>query len=223
VNEENGATTQGVKILIGTPAYQGMVHTDFVHTLLDFRAADIDFELHTINRESLITRARNEIISTFWNRHEFSHLLFLDGDIRMTARGLQRLLGHCKDVIGAAVPLKGKDKQGNQPYNTDADMAAEPGLQVVQRVGTAVFMLSRSAATLLVMDAMREKRVYRIHELLKREGVPDLQYDIFGVGVRDGEYLSEDYWACESLKRLGYPIHVDTSVRVLHTGMRTFQ
>ena len=214
--------TSSVKILIGTPAYRGLVHTSYVHSLLDFQHDGISFKVQTINNESLITRARNTIIASFWSSPEYTHLLFLDGDVRMNGESLKQLIAHHKDVIGAPVPLKGKDKDGNQPYNTNADMNAEPGLQVVHRVGTAVFMLSCHAVAMLVTDAMKDKRSYRVHELLLGPDIPELQYDIFGVGVKREEYLSEDFWVCESLKQLGFQIHVDTSIEVKHTGMKTF-
>ena len=75
---------------------------------------------------------------------------------------------------------------------------------------------------MLIMKAMEDKRVYRVHPLMRLPGVPDVQYDIFGVGVKNGEYLSEDYWVCEALAELDYKIYVDTAVAVNHTGMKQF-
>ncbi|HOV56593.1 MAG TPA: hypothetical protein PLN91_01795, partial [Rhodanobacteraceae bacterium] len=46
-----------------------------------------------------------------------------------------------------------------------------------------------------------------------------VHYDVFRVGVQGEEYLSEDYWACETLRRLGFAIHVDPSVVTQHHGV----
>ena len=48
-------------VLIGTPAYGGMVHTDYVDSLLQYATAHVPFAVMTIGNESLITRARNAI------------------------------------------------------------------------------------------------------------------------------------------------------------------
>ncbi len=45
-------------VMIGTPAYGGMVHIDYLRCLFDYNRAGIRFQLDTIGNESLITRAR---------------------------------------------------------------------------------------------------------------------------------------------------------------------
>ena len=61
------------RLLIGTPAYGGMLHSDCVSALLQYQRAGVDFALMCIANESLITRARNTIISEFHARADFSH------------------------------------------------------------------------------------------------------------------------------------------------------
>ena len=43
-------------IMIGTPAYNGQLHTDYLHALLGFSRNGIQFSVATISNESLITR-----------------------------------------------------------------------------------------------------------------------------------------------------------------------
>lgn len=210
-------------ILIGTPAYAGQVHVDYVHALLSFYRAGVRFTLMTIDKESLITRARNAIISQFAELTDYSHLLFLDGDVHIDGEDVKRLLGHDKDVIGAPVPLKGTDEQGRQLYNTGRALRQEQGLVVSDRIGTAVLLLSRPAVTALINDARSHSRRYSTsqdHVKSNRQQVP--QYDVFQVGVVDGEYLSEDYWVCGRLRELGFDVHVDPTIRVRHHGTAVF-
>lgn len=210
-------------ILIGTPAYAGQVHTDYVHALLSFYRAGVRFSLMTIDKESLITRARNAIISQFAELTDYSHLLFLDGDVYIDGEDVKRLLDHDKDVIGAAVPLKGTDNRGKQLYNAGQALRQEGSLVVSDRIGTAVLMLSRPAVAALIDDAKSEKRVYSSspdHHQSNKSHVP--QYDVFQVGVVDGQYLSEDYWVCHRLRELGLEIHVDPAIRVRHHGPAVF-
>jgi hypothetical protein len=208
-------------LMIGTPAYNGMVHVDFVHSLMSISAAGIPYTLITTGGESLITRARNGILARFHVTPACTHLLFLDGDIRISGESVRKLLSHDKDAIGAPVPLKtppGRDRVFNIGGIVDA--ATQP--VEVERIGTAAFLLSRNAVSALVADAIDHGRVYPATELAR--GLEDLpaQYDVFQVGVRDGQYLSEDFWVCRRLKELGIPVHADLSIRVKHYGMHDF-
>lgn len=205
-------------ILVGTPAYGGMVHTDYVSTLLQFQTGGVPFTLMTIGNESLITRARNTILSAFHVRPEFSHLLFLDGDVQLPADGLKRMLAQGKDVIGAPVALKGKGPDGRRIFNIGACLGEEGSLQINERIGTAAFMLSRRAVEALVDDAKRDGRVYRRSRTTRGAWDADIHYDVFQTGVIDGEYLSEDYWVCRELRRLGFSVFVDPTVVTRHHG-----
>ena len=209
-------------IMIATPAYNSQVHTDFVHTLIEINNTGLKFALQTIGNESLITRARNSLISNFWHLENFTHILFLDADVYLDAKGLLQMLAHEKDVIGAPVYLKGKDEHGRQTLNTDAGIDQEPSLQVANRIGTAVFLLSREAVESLINDAIKDKRVYRINKKFQKNAVTDKNYDIFTTQIVNNEYLSEDFSVCHKLKSLGYKIYVDTSVYTRHSGMATF-
>jgi hypothetical protein len=208
---------ENVNLLIGTPAHAGQVHVDYVSALLMFQREHIRFTLMTIGNESLITRARNTIISAFFERREFTHLLFLDGDVHLPHEGLARMLGHRKDVVAAPVALKGPGPDGGRLFNVGSAIGQDGPLLVVERAGTAALLLSRAAADALVADARSEQRVYERTPLAQPDGA--IQYDVFRVGVVGGEYLSEDFWICQVLRRLGYPIHVDPTVVTRHNGM----
>ncbi|HEX9167922.1 MAG TPA: hypothetical protein VF886_03210 [Roseiarcus sp.] len=103
--------------MVGTPAYGGMVHIDYLRRLFEYTETGIQFELDTIGNESLITRARNAILATFHARRELTHLLFLDADTSLPAAGLVRMLMARTPVIGAPVGLKGFDANGNRMWN----------------------------------------------------------------------------------------------------------
>lgn len=205
-------------LMIGTPAYGGMMHSDFVLSLLRYQQARIRFSLMTIGNESLITRARNAIISAFYEKPEFTHLLFIDADIGLPAEGVSRLLAHGKDVIGAPVALKGRTNDGRRIFNIGASIGEAGALLLNERIGTAVFMLSRHAVTALVDDAKEDGRIYQ--RMSTQQGDPGaaIHYDIFRVGVSNGEYLSEDYWVCAALRRLGFDIHIDPTIVTRHHG-----
>ncbi len=206
-------------LMIGTPAYAGMMHCDTVNALLTYQRANLGFALMTIGNESLITRARNTVISEFHARPEFSHLLFLDADVHLPVEGLKRMLASGCDAIGAPVALKGRNPDGSRIFNI-GHLLGEDGLFYrVERVGTAALLLSRRAVDALIANARSDGRIYTCDNSMRgSELKAAVQYDVFRVGVADDEYLSEDYWVCRELRQLGFAIHIDPTIITRHSG-----
>jgi hypothetical protein len=91
-------------------------------------------------------------------------------------------------------------------------------LLLSERIGTAALLLARPAVQALAALAEREGRVYGPMNTQGGAAAARVQYDIFRVGVEDGEYLSEDYWVCHELRQLGFAIHVAPEVLTGHHG-----
>jgi hypothetical protein len=210
--------TSSLHVLIGTPAYAGMVHTDFVDSVLQYANNRIPFSLMTIGNESLITRARNTIVASFHARPEFTHLLFLDGDVLLPAEGLQQLIAHNRDVIGAAVALKGLNADGSRIFNFGECLGEDGELYKTARLGTAALLLSRRAVTALVDNAIDNARAYNRPSTTRGHFDAAVHYDVFRVGVVGDEYLSEDFFACYSLRKLGFDVFVDPAIVTRHHG-----
>ena len=79
-------------IMVATPCYGGLLSEGYLHGILSLtqEAAKHQFKVHlnTMGNESLITRARNTLVSQFLDLcekrkkdSEFTHLLFIDADI----------------------------------------------------------------------------------------------------------------------------------------------
>lgn len=216
-----------VNLLVGIPAYGCLTHIDnnaTVFSLLNTIKADIKY----LGNESLIPRGRNSIASYFYHSTQFTHLLFLDADVGLlyngsfSSHGILKLLNWDVDVIGAPVPLKGTDVNGNLIYNITPPITnIKDNLFSVKHLGTAVLLLSRKAITSLVNEAISTNNVYKSNPntrgMDKKIEVRD-HYNIFRVGVIDGEYLSEDFFACATLRGLGYTIYCDDSIHVIHNG-----
>jgi len=207
-------------LLIGTPAYGGMVHSDFASALLTYQQMQIRFALMTIGNESLITRARNTILSEFHARPEFTHLLFLDADVLLPPAGLHRMIESGRDVIGAAVALKGRNADGTRIFNVGKARGEDGPHYCVERIGTAALLLSRKAVDALVADASKDGRIYATHHQIRGMTMrASVHYDVFRTGVVDDEYLSEDFWVCRQLRILGFEIYLDPTIVTRHSGM----
>ena len=207
------------RLMVGTPAYGGMVHVDYLRGLFGFMQAGIQFHMFTIGNESLITRARNSILAAFHARLELTHLLFLDADVNLPAEGLRRMLAAGVPAIGAAVALKALAEDGSRIWNTGKCIGTHGNLLKVEHIGTAALLLSRAAVTALVEDAIADGRTYARAATAQGDLDAAVHYDVFQVGVDDGVYLSEDFWACRRLRALGFDVCVDPAVVTTHYGI----
>ena len=213
-----------ISIFIGTPAYNGMVHIDYLNTILDCHKEQLPITVMNIGNESLITRGRNTIISYFNALPDFSHLLFLDADIGISGADIRKLIISGKDVIGAAVPMKGRDSNGNNIYNITEVINAnvDDSLMEVKHVGTAVLMLSKKAVKSLILNALQNNDIYQRNMNTTGASKDVTMYDVFKTQIDNGQYLSEDFYVCKKLRELGYNIYVDKTIITKHNGMVGF-
>ncbi len=215
-----------IRVMIGTPAYGGMVHLDYMNSLLDYQRQGLNFSLAAFGNESLITRARNTIISYFYHhKDEFTHLLFLDADIHLPAAGLKAMLDFNKDVCGAHVPIKAYRQDGSVRSNATGKMeSVENGLYEAEFVATAALLLSTKAVCAAVESAEQAGRTYsNPSEFDMNDEITNIQmFDVFQVGVVEGEYLSEDYWLCHELRKLGFSIYATDVPDITHYGTHGF-
>jgi len=214
-----------INLFIGTPAYSSMVHTDYLHSIISYQERKLPITIMTLGNESLILRGRNTVISYFHYDKRFTHLLFLDADIYLHADDLVRLIAHEKDVIAAPVKLKGFSRSDGMPMYSIGKILENKGngLITTDRVATGVFMLSRKAADALIANAESKGDVYHGNPNSRGDSNIEIpQYDVFKTGVFDGEYLSEDYYVCRTLRELGFDVFVDMNAKTRHNGMFVF-
>lgn len=216
------------KLLIAIPAYGNMMHIDVTKTLIDLARLGFPFDAMFLGNESLITRGRNTCASVFMDKKEYTHLLFIDADISIAAMSIIQLVGHTVregadvHVVGAAVALKGFHPNGAPVTNIGAPLSSTAeALVEVERVGTAVFLMTRKAVEAACAVAPK----YPGNPLTRGDGTAAraTHYDLFRVGKEDPnnpecEYLSEDYYACKTFRELGFKIFIDQMIPTLHNG-----
>lgn len=99
-----------IAVLFATPSYDAKVYTGFfesmLKTIIILKHHNIEADLMFLPGDSLIPRARNNLVAKFLSFKKFSHLMFIDSDIIWHPNAILRLLQNDKDLVGAAYPKK---------------------------------------------------------------------------------------------------------------------
>jgi hypothetical protein len=98
------------KIYILTPCFGSTVMVDYVvclnQTVELFREIGLDFKIEFCKSDSLVTRARNNLVARAMYDHHMTHVMFIDNDISWEPFSILKLLLSEKKLIGGVYPLK---------------------------------------------------------------------------------------------------------------------
>ena len=227
------------KLLIGTPCYNGAVTMQYMSSMLRLQhmlaQEGIAFSLAMTASESLITRARNFIVSQFLDGPQFTHLLFIDADIGFDPAAVPRYLKADKDVVAGIYPIKHLDLEAIRGLPSGRSIATtlsyattlcETGLPDADG-----FLRAEYAATgfMLIKRNVLEQMA-SAHPELKYErsfskgGRGANLYALFDTSLdrEKGLYLPEDYTFCNRWRAMGGEIWVDTRSKFTHVGTYEF-
>lgn len=250
------ASFNNLKPLIATPCYGGLIHEGYLRGFSSFVAAAIDtglqINLATVINESLVTRARNELVK-FLLKSDSTHLFFIDADIQFTAEDVFKLLMHDKDIVVGSYPLKGvrwdylKDEDiknidsvdelkrrttsyvVNYKFNNDEEFRkgtpiVQNGLVELEVAGTGFMCIKRHVIEKII-DAMPEIKYKKEENYL--QGIDDdgVRWAVFDseIDKERGYFLSEDYTFCRRWQRLGGQVWLDPTIKLTHWGTYAFQ
>lgn len=115
-------------VYILTPCYGGMCHVDYLHCLLatmdKFRLMGIEIKVEFCKNDSLVSRARNNLVARAMNNPKLTHIMFIDSDISWDPIDVVKLLLDDKQLVGGIYPLKYYDWKDlivdkTNPYNSN--------------------------------------------------------------------------------------------------------
>ena len=229
-------------IMIATPMYGGMCTGHYVNGLLKtvakMRELKVNvFWAHMMN-ESLITRARNELVRVFLER-DFDYLMFIDADISFDEQALPLLLAGDKDVACGIYPRKEVDwkqvakaakdgKENLKDYggafvfnmigSNHAESDGETGMVEVRHGGTG-FMLIKRGVFEHLKPHIPTYRTSTFQDPETGEYDKPLTHEFFATSIDStGALLSEDFHFCELFRKHGGKIHVNPFVKLEHVG-----
>jgi len=226
------------QILIGTPAFGGLLYQSYVISLVNtLRACDkeeIPISVYTVGNESLINRARNLIATYVLTNPQYEYLLFIDADMGWEAVDLMKLLAADKKVIGGTYPLKQIEPKLNfnafpdevdqfpnlkapEGYNRYTEEVNENGLVRVKHLPTGFLLIHRS-----VFETLKSKvEVYQNRD--HKTGVLETFYNFFPISVNGGILESEDWGFSRLCSENGIEIYLEPTVILDHSGTYTFK
>ena len=237
--------------LVLTPAYGGVVTAAFTLSLVALTnmawQRNLRLDIRVTNGSSLITRARNEMLVDFLENAEYTHVIWIDGDIGFGPASLVRMLLADLDVVAGAYPMKefgwpvqldaGTQQLGREDFERMAlrypvNSHAAAGLS--GEVDTQGFLEVTEAPTgfMVIKRQVFDRLIAAYPDL---QYVPDgppraparqaLYYRFFDVMTDPStrRYLSEDYAFCHRWRALGGKVHIDTTAALTHTGTYEFR
>jgi hypothetical protein len=193
-----------MKVLIALPAYGGSIKTECVTSLLDLAHAlfqhKVQFAAMPMDASD-IEDSRNLFASYVIENREFTHLLSIDNDLEFPARAVLKLLASKLEVIGCAIPRRTPTTQFNV---VAAGAPAIDGICEVQRVGTGIMLIHRSALEKLLSTGEIQSRT--IHGFLGI-GFKTPLYGFFDRIRTPEETISEDYSFCDRWRAAGGKVY----------------
>lgn len=93
-----------------TPCYGGLCHVQYticlIETIKFFNYFSIPLQIEFCKNDSLISRARNNLVAKAMNRPQTTHIMFIDNDISWNPIDVLKLMIDDKNLIGGVYPLK---------------------------------------------------------------------------------------------------------------------
>jgi len=230
-------------VFFALPCYDSHVTEPFMMSLLQalmyYKDIGMKYSVCTIS-DSLINRARNNLVAKFMGSPEFTHIMFIDVDLQFDRQSILKLLWHDKDVMTASYPIKeinwDKIKEGAQK-DLDAKKLMEYGSRYVVHLAKpgetqlniekgAIECYEAGTGFMLIKRQVIEKMMKKYKKLKYKDDTSalneqeiDYGYAFFNSYVDDdGRFLSEDYGFCRYWQKMGGKVWVDPSINLTHFG-----
>lgn len=235
------------KLFIATPMYGGMCTGHYTQAILQLQGLcqqnRIDMAASFMFNESLITRARNSLAHGFL-KSGFTHLMFIDADIRFNPHDIMAMLLADKEVICGIYPKKEINwdmvKQASDAGIPADQLKYYSGTHVVNladRSGYAEFEVSTPSEILnggtgfmLIKREVFEKLsplvptyMNNATDLSGKLGAEEIkEFFTTSIEPETQHLLSEDYHFCRIWREAGGKIYAAPWAQLGHVGTYLF-
>lgn len=235
------------KLFIATPMYGGQCAGHYTQSILQLQGlcqqSRIDMAVSFMFNESLITRARNSLAHGFL-KSGFTHLMFIDADIRFNPNDVIAMLLADKEVIAGIYPKKEINwdmvKQAVEAGIPADQLKYYSGTHVVNladRSGYAEFevstpseILNAGTGFMLIKREVFEKLsplvptyVNNATDLSGKLGAEEIkEFFTTSIEPETQHLLSEDYHFCRIWREAGGKIYAAPWAQLGHVGTYLF-
>ena len=238
--------------MLATPMYGGTAHGGYVCAVAMLFALcaikKIDIVIEYLTHESLIPRARNMLVKTFMEHSDYTHLLFVDADIRFDPYDILKLLEFDKEIIGMPYAKKLIDWNSIQQQSEAAngrlstELLEKCGLSYIlrclpdqdktsqiyeaQEIGTGLMLIQRSVFEKMVASYPDLYALSDDMSKFKEDDIEGRKYYLFFetmLDLKNRRYLSEDYAFCKRWRDIGGKIYIYLPVVTTHFGSYAYQ
>jgi hypothetical protein len=193
--------------------------TSFLRFVLMAQQAGLNWSLDTMVNESLVTRARNNLMAKMMTNGTATHFMFIDADIRFQPESILQMLAYEKEVIGGLYPKKALPV--SYVINLKPQTKIQGDIFTVDTMGTGFLLFRREVYEKLIAAHPETKYVDDVQFLMPEENA--MAYALFDCGVEEGHYFSEDWLFCDRWSKMGGEIYVDISINLTHTGVEDYR
>ncbi len=237
--------TTPIHLFIATPCYGGLVTQRYMQSicaLLDAGGrSGLAVSVELLGYDSLITRGRNTLVTTFLDNPTATHLMFIDADIGFTTDQVARMLAFKEPLCAGAYPLKilhddatvAERVAAGEPLSTaqlryvgapctGTEKEERDGFVTAEFAGTGFMLMQRSVLEQMAA-AFPHTKFTASHNRATPNPSPN-QFALFDciIEPETGHYLSEDYTFCKRWRSIGGKVWLDTQSRLMHIGPHEF-
>jgi len=233
---------QKPKIFLATPMYGGMCMGVFVQSLLDmsnvFSQQGIKLSCAFMFNESLITRARNNLVNQFLETDN-THLLFIDADQQWRGSDIYHMLMADKEIIVGMCPKKeiNWSTVRDAAIRGEKDLSKFTGSFVVNLLngsssvsvpqnqpfevaagGTGIMLIKRE-----VFEKLKEHTpIFKNDMSHMAGGKPVHRFFTESIDPESQRLLSEDYHFCHEWRKHGGKVWAAPWCKIGHFGTYNF-
>jgi hypothetical protein len=211
----------------------------FLQALLYYKEIGLKYSVCTIS-DSLINRARNNLVAKFMGNESFTHMVFIDVDLQFDKEAILKLLWHDKDIMTASYPIKeinwDRVKEGAQNEIEPKDLMeyasryvvhlTEPGNNKLNVDNGAIECFEAGTGFMVIKREVFDKMFKKYKKLKYKDDTGALSgneaenaYALFNSYVDEtGRFLSEDYGFCRYWQKMGGKVWVDPTINLTHFG-----
>lgn len=241
--------TKEKHLFIATPMYGGQCTGFYTQSLLSLPkvldAHGVKNSYSFMFNESLIQRARNALVDVFMQNKDFTHLMFIDADIKFNPGDILHMINADVDVICGIYPKKEINWLGVEQASRNGVPAHELkkytgslavnlknyDMSVTVPINKPVEIWNGATGFMMIKKSVFTKLKKHVNSYINDVGNTDGHFkankihEYFPVMIEPetGRLLSEDYAFCYIARQHGIKIHAAPWCQLGHMGSYLFE